>query len=311
MKVSGLRIAVSGLRNRKWQTANLKLDLGRAAGLFLALAATGAFAGGARFSRTCSVLTEPEPAGTAACVKRGGTAVLWSGAPSRGFVQVETEDCAGFVPSACIGLGGEESRRILASDDDGGRRAGLRLGVLGGVDGTLGNVGSGSSVSRGSGWAGGLEAQVSLGGSWMLSLTGVYRSVGLSRKIDLSGQLIDPNPAEFSQTYRGLGLGVGVGYVVQRLLVSGRPLREPEVTILLGAEYLYPLSGSQNSPMGTVALKPGDKLLMGTLGATLDLSFDAHMSLVAGAQVFYNLTSQGGSRLYGGRLTLALLFGLI
>ncbi len=265
----------------------------------------------AKFIRACSVFLEPSLSAAKVCQKKSGARLSFSGYAENGFVQVETGDCAGYVPSGCVGEDDVKQVRIPAENND-GRKSRFRLGFGGHVDGTLASVSGSADSSRGSGWALGLLSQIWLAPRWQLTVAPVYQRLGLNGTVNLSSTVVaDTNPAKFEQTRDYYGGSLLVGYAIERNLLFDRPTRDPELFLEAGLQTLFPSGGKQTGPNGTVEFKPTDKPLFLLLGVSADLFLNRSLSLGGYLHAYYNLGSRDGDKIYGARLGIALIFGVI
>src|SRR5207248_2397922 len=113
------------------------------------------------------------------------------------------------------------------------------------VDLLWGKVSYSSALSQGWGPSFGLDVAFNFLDDFRVALSPNYHMLRLSRKMDGSGSIVDPNPATFTQTIWFAGLGVYLGY---RFIgggsdETGKPDTELNWWADIGAEYLYPLSG--------------------------------------------------------------------
>jgi|GEM_PF-2444584 len=198
-------------------------------------------------------------------------------------------------------------KRYAASDPE-PSVVGVTLG--GGFDGLIASVPAGGNSSKGHGMNASLELRYRLEPNLYLRGGLSYHQLALGRTLDGSGAMLDPNPINFSQEWKYLGVVVGSGY-----RVFGRDLLEPvvfspQVWVDGSLQYLSPLSGNQTDGLGgSQALTTGDKLVFFSVGGRCDLFLARSWDLVVATHLFYNLTSSG-SKLFGVRGTLAVQVNL-
>lgn len=265
----------------------------------------------ARFIRACAVFLEPSLGAPKVCQKKSGARLSFSGYAENGFIQIETGDCAGYVPSGCVGQDDVKQVKIPAENTD-GRKSRFRIGFAGTVDGTLASVSGASDTSRGSGWALGILSQIWLTSRFQLVLIPVYQRLGLNGTVNLSSNIVvDANPAKFEQTRDYFGASALLGFAIERNLLFDKPTRDPELFLEAGFQGLVPSGGRQTGPNGTVEFKPTDKPFLALLGVSADLFLNRSLSLGGFLHAYYNLGSRDGDKIYGARLGVALIFGVI
>lgn len=264
----------------------------------------------ARFIRTCTVYIEPQHNSMVACQKKAGTQIYYTDSAPGGFVQIETADCAGYVSDACVSLP-EITQRTGINYEPRTRKYRVRLDLGGSLDGTLATLAGTTDVSRGDGYSFGVRVQIAINKRFYVTAKPSYNALGLSRKVDMSGALLDPNPAEFTQSIKYWGFESLFGFVVQRRLVEDKPSLDPEVALEAGFQFLSPVKAEQTDSAGTkTQFTSPDKLLLFLAGPRLDLAFSQGFGMAGFLHAFYNLRSTGGSRLFGARLGVALTIGL-
>ncbi len=265
------------------------------------------------FVRSCMVYSEPSLHATRACLKRAGEKINYSDSAPGGFVQVEMEDCAGYVPDTCV-AGPIVTEKTGVHRELPHRRSLFRMGVGATFDGTIGSTSSGGDASGGQGWSVGARFDIALNNHFYLSLIPQWQKLGLSRNLaSTGGALLDPSNSKFSQTVSYYGGSVLLGLVVHRKFFDGNPITDPELAIEGGFQYLIPSSASQTNDEGktNVTFKTTDKPLLFVVGPAIDLAFFRHVSAFVTGQFFINVGGSGGSRFYGGRLGIAFMAGLL
>lgn len=264
------------------------------------------------FTRTCLVYSEPSLRATKVCQKRTGDKITYSDAAPGGFVQVETDDCAGYVADTCI-AGPMVVEKTGVRRDPPHRRFLFRMGLGAGLDGTLASVSGASDASRGDGWSINLRFDIALNSRFYLSFIPQMQTLGLNRVMSTSGSVVtDPNPASFKQTVKYYGGQALFGVVVHRKFFDNNPITEPEISLEGGFQYLIPTEARQTDSTGTaITFKATDRPLLLVVGPAVDLCFSRSFSTVFHGQFFYNISGSGGSRFFGGRLAIAFMAGLL
>ena len=264
------------------------------------------------FTRACLVYSDPSLRASKVCQKRTGDKISYSDAAPGGFVQVEMDDCAGYVPDTCI-AGPMVAEKTGVRRDPPHRRFLFRMGLGACLDGTLASVSGSSDSSRGDGWALNLRFDIALNQRFYISIIPQMQTLGLNRVMSTEGAVVtDPNPASFKQTVKYWGAQALFGVVVHRKFFDSNPITEPEISLEGGFQYLIPSEARQTDSTGTVVtFKATDRPLLLVVGPTLDLCFSRSFSILFHGQFFYNIGGSGGSKFFGGRLAIAFMAGLL
>lgn len=189
------------------------------------------------------------------------------------------------------------------------RKSFLFLGPYGSFEGPLAKVSSGDTLSRGIGFGGGIG--ISYLTPWFqLSFQPAFRQLRVGRKIDGSGVLVDPTPAEFQQTIKYVGASGRISTMIEE--GGGPGVFEPTWWFDGGTEVLFPIGDGVQTSSVTGDLKfKANKLWLVLLGSTLDFETPSRELLKLSLHLFYNLPSTSDGRLFGVRAQIAFEFGLL
>jgi hypothetical protein len=277
---------------------------------------------GETFSKNCAILSAPSLQAKVACRRIKGEKISDLRPDKGGFVYLETGSCKGYVLSSCIASrppipvesvsknsGAPErkavprsSYRVAHSTRGSASRRKIRLGLQANFDGPFGRAESSSTLSRGLGFGLGLTGRFPVGEKFSLSAGPSYRFLKLTRKLDGTGALSDPNPMSFTQSLHYLGATFLAGYTLEPR--ESFDLFEPEWWLEGGLEFLQPLSGTQTNSFGSEVKLSGDRVILFLMGASTDLNFSG-FNLVGSLQFFYNISHPAAPTFFGLRVLVA------
>jgi len=288
--------------------------------LFLLLVATGVAEAVPRFSRPCVIYVQPSYRSDRLCEKKQGAPITRLRPGRNGFLHVQTSDCDGYVPMACVSevaeegnrrglskLGEPEDRDIDSEAVD--NRTQFQLGPVLSLGGLWGKPPGAKSGTSGGSLLGGLQGRIQFRQTAKLVVSITYQSLSLSRSIDASGSSIaDENPVELTQRvkFAGLGLlgGIGLGNS------NGESVRT-SWWFDAGFEWLAPLAATQTDNFGgEISFSTRDKLFLIEGGPSGDFRLAKSLYLLGSLQFLYNVGSSSGNSLLGARLLVALSFGV-
>ncbi len=264
------------------------------------------------FVRSCLVFSEPSLKASNVCKKKAGEKISYSDSAPGGFVQVEMEDCAGYVPDTCV-AGPMLAEKTGVKRTPPHRRFLFRMGLGASFDGTLASVTGNSALSRGDGWSFNARFDIALNDRFYLSILPQLQTLGLTRSLAATGgALVDPSPSSFNQRVKFYGVQALLGIVVHRKFSDANPITDPEISLEGGLQYLIPYEAIQTDSTGTkIAFAATDRPLLLVVGPTLDISWNSSFSTLFHGQFFYNVGGGSGSRFFGGRVAIALMAGLL
>jgi len=288
--------------------------------LFSLLSSSFAF-GQVLFNETCAVQSTMGAGATTVCRREAGSEVRRFKRANELFYFIDAGGCRGFVPGKCLRVAestvpGARPDRPLPPGvkPDATREPAsvggkfFRVGPFLTAGAVFARPGANAQASSGTDFGGGLNIAFSLSRRFRLSVLPMVEMMKLSRKVDGSGALSDPNPVSFDQRMLFLGGAVLGGVKLKGSLV---PNEVQDWWLDVGGEYLMPISATQSDSFGnSLAFSSSDKLFCVILGPSGDFSLTRSLLASVYLHFLYNVGATGGSQLYGGRLRLALNFNL-
>jgi len=273
------------------------------------------------FNETCAVQSTMGQGATTVCRREAGAEVKRFKRANETFYFIDADGCRGFVPGKCLrvaeatvpgarpdrplppGVNPEANREPASSS---GKF--FRVGPLLTAGAIFARPGENAQSSSGTDFGAGLNISFSLSRRFRASLVPMIEMMKLSRKVDGTGALSDPNPTSFEQSMTFVGGALLGGVKLKGSLVSGEV---QDWWLDVGGEYLMPIAASQTDSVGNnLAFTSSDKLFSLILGPAGDFSLTRTMIASVYLHFLYNVGATGGSQLYGGRLRLALNFNL-
>lgn len=301
---------------KSWLTVGLGLGL---------LAGTPARAAKVIFKETCPVRAMPSANASTVCRRDAGADVFRVKKANDSFFMVEMEGCRGFVPGRCLKAteGGataatkngdrrpfnrEQTNEL--SREPASSRSGhfFRVGPLLSAGLLVGKPGASATATHGTDLGGGISVGFSLSSRIRVTIIPMIEMMKLSRSLNGTGVIADPNPATYDQKMVYAGAAAIGGIKISGSKVFGEV---QDWWFDLGTELLTPISATQTDNFGNeVKFTSTDRLAFLVLGPSGDFSLTNSMIASAYLQVLYNLGSRNGAQLFGGRLRLALSFDL-
>ncbi len=217
---------------------------------------------------------------------------------------IRSGSCRGYVYNSCVA---EEISEVSYKAMPKIERSLFKVGFTLEGEGTAAKVGYSSDYSKGYGFGIGGIGEVSILPYLSIQLLPAYRYQRISRQLDASGSVKDPG-ATYKETTWNLSLSLRAAADIFMLFKSERRQRW---TVSLGAEGLLPTGTIQTNPQGEDTDVPLQKMVNLVVGSGFEFPFsDLPFHLKVGADLFYHLTAQDSTGLYGLRAGVAFMKSL-
>jgi len=278
------------------------------------------------FKDTCPVRAMPSVNASTVCRRDDGAGVLNYKKANDSFYFVEMEGCRGFVAGRCLKVADQVGPAAKTADrrpsrerdretnepsrDPASARLGkfFRVGPLVSAGLMLGKPGTSAATTNGTDFGGGLSIGFSVSQRVRVTLIPLIEMMKLSRTLNGTGVIADPNPASYDQKMTFVGAAAFGGIKLSGSKVFGEV---QDWWFDLGTELLTPISATQTDNFGNeIKFTSTDRLAFLVLGPSGDFSVAQSTILSAYLQLLYNLGSRNGAQLFGGRLRIALMFDL-
>lgn len=175
------------------------------------------------------------------------------------------------------------------------------LGLGLGFDGLWGKVNGSDVLSKGLGYSLGLSGKWEMSRLFRVTLAPSYQYMRLGRPMDGSGKLIDPNPANFEQSVKFIGVTGTLGMRMNQYEPGLTDVTEPQWWVELGGEGLFPLSASQTASDSSRTITAQKEALL-LIGGSGDFFLNESISFGGTLQTLINLAGNAAGRFYGVRL---------
>jgi hypothetical protein len=256
-----------------------------------------------KFVRGCEVFSKPNPNSKIICAKNKGNPILSFKEVSPNFLQIQSANCTGFVFRDCLNTSREpyaNSKRKPASY----KKSQWGIGITGMFDAPTAKAPVNDTLSKGLGYGIGLNLDYMVSPSVKIIFEPTFQYMRLGRAVDGSGSLANPSPVNVDQGVRYFGTGLLLGWNFASFGYS----EKSHLYLEGGGQFLLPLSATQIDSNGDQRTFKADKLLLLQLGPSFEYAVSGNSSVLFGARFFYHLTAKDATRLYGGRLVLALSY---
>lgn len=249
--------------------------------------------------RNCRVYDKASKDAALACsLKQGDSAKLIHKVDEK-IVEIESEGCKGFLYASCLRV--EDPVMAAKKEEKIASQAAIieskfKLGVL--LEGELpaAKVGYSTTYSKGYGFGIGMIGEMKFLPYLSAQFFPLYRYQKLSRSVDGTGSVADPNPSEYSQKVWELSLAAALAYHWNRSYFR------------LGGEFVLPTAATQTDRIENDVSFKADKMFNLLVGSGFDFPVTPKMGFRLGGDFFYHLTAKDSTQLFGIRVAGTLLY---